>query len=100
MGVERKGVPMTKGPLVWESVAPGSKAAFPLPVAVRADGSPVQLPVLVVRGGAPGRTLLATAGVHGDEFEGMAALRRLFDELRPAEMAGTLVAVPVANPPA
>jgi predicted deacylase len=81
-------------------VAPGTKAAFPLPVAARADGSLVQLPVLVVRGAAEGKTLLATAGVHGDEFEGMAALRRLCDELDPSALRGTLVAVPVANPPA
>jgi predicted deacylase len=84
----------------WAAVEPGTKAAFTLAVAVRADGSAVALPLLVVRGAAPGRTLFVSAGVHGDEFEGMACLWRLFDELRPADVAGTLAAVTVANPPA
>ncbi|HYT90658.1 MAG TPA: M14 family metallopeptidase [Gemmataceae bacterium] len=79
---------------------PGSKDAFTVPVAVRADGSAVSLPVLVVRGATAGKTLLATAGVHGDEFEGMAALRHLYGELTPDGLTGTFVAVPVANPPA
>jgi predicted deacylase len=69
-------------------------------VAVRADGSAVGLPVLVVRGTAPGKTLLVSAGVHGDEFEGMAALRRVFEGLSPENVSGTFAAVPVANPPA
>lgn len=84
----------------WQGVAAPGKAAFSVAVAVRADGSPVALPLLVVRGAGAGRTVLVSAGVHGDEFEGMAALRRLFEELPPEELSGTLVAVPVANPPA
>ena len=84
----------------WDGVPPGRKAALSVPVAARADGSPVALPVLVVRGATGGKTLLASAGVHGDEFEGMSALRYLFEELQPEALCGTLVAVPVANPPA
>jgi predicted deacylase len=87
-------------PPPWQAVAPPGKAALSVAVAVRADGSPVLLPLLVVRGGPAGKTVLVSAGVHGDEFEGMAALRRLFEELRPEDLRGTLVAVPVANPPA
>lgn len=84
----------------FRRVAPGDREAFSVPVAVRADGSAVSLPVVVVRGRQPGKTLLVTAGVHGDEFEGTVALRRVAEALAPETMAGTLVAVPVANPPA
>ena len=84
----------------WAGVGPGTRAALTVTVAARADGSAVSLPLLVVRGAAPGKTLFVSAGVHGDEFEGMACLWRLFEELRPADVAGTVAAVPVANPPA
>src|SRR5262249_11013626 len=84
----------------WRDCPPGEHSTRTLPVVARADGSPVALAVLVVRGSAPGKTLLATAGVHGDEFEGMAALRRLYEELDPRRLVGTFGAVPVANPPA
>ncbi len=52
------------------------------------------------RGAKPGKTLLVTAGIHGDEFEGMEAIYRVFAELAPADMRGVFVAVPVVNPPA
>lgn len=90
---------MTDLPPRWHEMKPGTKAALTLPIVSRADGSTIELPVLVVRGAAHGQTLLATAGVHGDEFEGMAAIRRHFESLDPARLAGTFVAVPIANPP-
>jgi predicted deacylase len=68
-------------------------------VTVRADGSAIGLTVGVVRG-ATGKTLVVTAGVHGDEFEGMAALQQIFEGLNADQVRGTFVAVPIANPPA
>lgn len=59
---------------------------------------PVTLPAMVVRGIRPGRTLLVVAGVHGDEYEGMEAIRQVVAELDPTRMAGTFLALPVANP--
>src|SRR5262245_17819492 len=84
----------------WHDFKPGAKKSFVLEVVPRADGSPIELPVLVVRGAAAGKTLLATAGVHGDEFEGMAAIRQFYESLDPARLVGTFVAAPTANPPA
>jgi predicted deacylase len=61
-------------------------------------GEPLVLRALVAVGQAPGPTLLAVAGVHGDEYEGMAAVREVFAALDPATMSGSLLAIPVANP--
>ena len=44
-----------------------------------------------------GPHLLVTGGVHGDEFEPMAAIRRLMREVDPASLRGRLTLVPVAN---
>lgn len=82
----------------WQHVAPATKTTFSIPVTTRATGAPVELPVLVVRGGA-GKTLLATAGVHADEFEGIKALWQLFEQLEPDQLQGTFVAVPIVNTP-
>ncbi|MSO21766.1 MAG: hypothetical protein EXQ58_00630 [Acidobacteria bacterium] len=57
-------------------------------------------PVLVARGRSSGKTLVATAGVHGDEYEGMETIFRIFDALDPQSMKGTFVAVPVVTLPA
>jgi predicted deacylase len=80
-----------------EDVASGTKQRLRLRV-LPGLLEPVALPVLVARGARPGPTLLAVAGVHGDEYEGMEALRVVFDELDPAQMAGAFVALPVCNP--
>lgn len=78
----------------------GSKQSFYYPVTSRPGGGRVELPVLVVAGARPGKTLLVTGGVHGDEFEGPAALQRLYAELDPQTLAGTLLAIPIVNTPA
>ena len=44
--------------------------------------------------------LAVLAGVHGDEYEGPVAIADLLAALDPAALAGTLIALPVANPPA
>jgi predicted deacylase len=44
--------------------------------------------------------VLITGGVHGDEFEPMAAVRRLGERLRPADVRGRVTLVPVVNEPA
>jgi len=57
------------------------------------------VPVIVVKGARPGPRLLLTAGVHGDELNGIDVLHRLVAGLDPAALTGTIVAVPGLNPP-
>jgi predicted deacylase len=78
-------------------VARGASQRFALAI----DGglaADVSLPVLAVGGSQPGPLLLAVAGVHGDEYEGMEAIRRVASALDPAALRGTFVGIPVANP--
>lgn len=53
-----------------------------------------------VVGQQPGLHLLVTGGVHGDEFEPMAAARRLIAEIDPEKLRGKVTLVPVVNEPA
>jgi predicted deacylase len=61
---------------------------------------PLRVPLLAARGSSPGRTLVVLGGVHGDEYEGVVAARRTFEQVAPSDLAGTLLVVPVCNPPA
>jgi predicted deacylase len=76
---------------------PGRKHRLSLRVAPDLMG-PLTLTALAVSGAAPGPTLLAAAGVHGDEYEGMEAIRQVFHTLDPHRMTGTFIGIPVANP--
>jgi predicted deacylase len=79
------------------TIDPGNKVALWLEAGFSPLGT-VQIPALVARGHKPGRTLLAVAGVHGDEFEGMVAIRNAFEELNVIQMSGSYIALPVCNP--
>ena len=46
-----------------------------------------------IEGGRSGPHLLITGGVHGDEFEPMAAIRRLMTAIEPAELNGRVTLV-------
>jgi predicted deacylase len=80
--------------------ASGSSSLQRIPVGSYADGLPVELPVAVFRGARPGATLYLQAGLHGDELTGIDICRHILRELDPTTMIGTVVVVPLANPPA
>lgn len=60
----------------------------------------MQLAACRIVGQKPGPHLLVTGGVHGDEFEPMAAARRLTELLKPESLSGRVTVVPVVNEPA
>jgi len=54
----------------------------------------------VIAGEKDGPHLLISGGVHGDEYESMAAVRRLMKEIRPESLTGRVTLAPVFNEPA
>jgi predicted deacylase len=85
------------GPL---RASPGTSVRGWLPVAELADGTPVRLPVALVHGARPGKTLYLQAVSDGDELNGLAVVREILRLVRPEELGGALIAVPVLNLPA
>jgi predicted deacylase len=96
---ERREPGRVDGPLVVSGYGPG-RHLLARSVARTADGADIRLPVNILRGPRDGPRLVAIAGVHGDEYDGPAALLDVSQELDPDELAGMLVVVPIANPPA
>ncbi len=68
-----------------------------IPVSELNDGSPIEVPVCVIRGAADGPCLWIQNGVHGDEYVGAAAIGRLIREVDPTRLRGTLVLIPELN---
>jgi len=50
--------------------------------------------------GGDGPTVLVLAGNHGDEYEGQVAALRLLQELRPEQLSGRVIVIPVLSPAA
>ncbi|EGU41858.1 succinylglutamate desuccinylase/aspartoacylase family protein [Vibrio scophthalmi] len=55
------------------------------------------LPVMVFKGKKPGKKIVITAGVHGDEYNGVLAAQKTARELAGKELAGTVTIVPMIN---
>jgi uncharacterized protein len=78
---------------------PGTKKSGHLRVAEKATSS-IDLPLTIIQGEAPGPTLVVLAGEHGCEYCGIFAAVRIIKDAQPQNMSGTLVIIPLANPPA
>jgi len=88
------------GAIAYDTVPLASRQRFALTVAPGQGLPAYAVPVQVLTGQARRPHVVVTAGIHGDEFEGVRAVGRLLHELDPAALHGTLTLVPVAHPPA
>lgn len=80
------------------SANPGTSVRGSIPVMELADGSPVNLPLLLINGVRPGPRVYLGAGIHGDEVSGIALLAQAMQEVDPAQLSGSIVCVPVQQP--
>ncbi len=78
---------------------PGEKVSGHLKVADKASSS-INLPLTIIQGRSPGPTLALIAGEHGCEYCGIMAAVRIIRNVSPTKIRGTLVVIPLANPPA
>jgi predicted deacylase len=69
-----------------------------VPVTTLANGHEVTLPLHTLTGKAGGPRLGLVSGVHGDEPLAVETVRRFVAEAATADLTGTIVAIPVANP--
>lgn len=81
-------------------IEPGSRRAVAVPVTTGLNGAQLRLWVHAVHGRRPGPTLALICTLHGGEWFSIPPLRQLVEETDPASLSGTLLVVPVANPPA
>jgi predicted deacylase len=79
------------------AVAPGTRHKFAYLEQASFEAQFLNAPVFVARGAKPGYTLCVTAGVHGDELNGIEIARRAFARTDPATLSGTLIVFPTVN---
>jgi uncharacterized protein len=78
------------------TAASGEKTQGFLSIGETASG-PLQIPVVIINGAQDGAILCLTAGVHATEYAPIDAVMRVLQEIRPDELRGALIGVPVAN---
>jgi uncharacterized protein len=80
-----------------ETIQPGTRMRVPIPVAPLYVQAMVHIDPVVVHGVRPGPALWLSAGIHGDELNGIWVVRQVLEAIEPKALAGTLVAVPIVN---
>lgn len=83
--------------LPLEFVPAGTVRRFHLELARDPLSAPVAIPVMVAQGAVSGPVFGVTAAVHGNEVNGIPVIQRLFAELDPSVLRGTVVGVPVVS---
>jgi predicted deacylase len=84
-----------------ERVEPAETKRFFVDMARTVGGNSRMLDtfVVVTRGHRPGPTLCLTAGIHGDEVNGIEVAHRVYASISADDVSGTLITVPAVNMP-
>ena len=79
------------------AVKPGQNTVISIEVARLPSHTMIDLPVYVYRSQEDGPVLLLTAGLHGDEINGIETIRRITTDKSVIPQKGTVIAIPVVN---
>lgn len=79
------------------TVAPGSEQRIDLPVARLPTQTMLSLPIHIINGINDGPHLWLSAAIHGDELNGVEIIRQVLEKLKPSNLHGSLLAVPIVN---
>lgn len=83
--------------ILGEDVALGESAKVSFNVAKLHTQNTIDVPVIIERSKKPGPTVLITAGIHGDEVNGVEIVRQIRAKGINKPKKGTIICVPVIN---
>ncbi len=83
--------------ILGETIKPGQSAEVSFNVAKLHTRTPVDVPIIIERSKKPGPTILFTAGIHGDEINGIEIVRQLISKGINKPKIGTTICIPVLN---
>lgn len=83
--------------LLNETIRPGETKSINLEIAKFHTATKLKIPIIVSRAKEDGPTVLLSAGLHGDELNGMDIVRRIIFEKINIPKRGTVICIPVIN---
>jgi uncharacterized protein len=79
------------------NIRKGQKVQINISIARLPSHTLIELPVFVYRAKKEGPSLLLTAGIHGDEINGIEVIRRMIAGKKLMPERGTVIAIPLVN---
>ncbi len=80
-----------------EKILPGQRKRLDLHTAKLFTTSSVEVPVIIERSKKRGPVVLITAGIHGDEINGVEIVRQFLARKMNRPLIGTIICIPVLN---
>ncbi len=83
--------------ILGNEVLPGTSTTINFNIAKLYTSTKVEIPVIIERSKEPGPTLLITAGIHGDEINGVEVVRQIIAKKINKPAKGSVICIPVLN---
>lgn len=83
--------------ILGKKIPPGKGAVINLNMAKLYTTTSVKVPVIIERSKKPGPVVLLTAGIHGDEINGVEIVRQIISKNINKPVKGTIICIPVVN---
>lgn len=80
-----------------ERIALGQSRTLDFSIAKLYTATKVEIPIIIERSKKPGPTVLLTAGIHGDEINGVEIVRQLIARKLNKPRRGTIICIPILN---
>lgn len=83
--------------ILGENIALGESKTIQFNIAKLYTATNIEIPIIIERATKPGPTILITAGIHGDEINGVEIVRQLISKKINKPKKGTIICVPILN---
>lgn len=79
------------------TIEPGTVKTVHIPISAMSDHFDLDITMRVFHGRYPGKRLFLSSTIHGDEINGIEAVRRVLISPHLKHLRGTLIAIPIVN---
>lgn len=83
--------------ILKEIILPGESKTINMEIATLHTMTKLKIPIIVERSKFSGPTILLTAGLHGDEINGIEIVRQIITQKINKPLIGTVICIPVIN---
>jgi len=83
--------------ILGESILPGESKTIDMEIAKLHNSAKLKIPIIIKRSKIDGPTVLFTAGIHGDEINGIEIVRQLITKKINNPKIGTIICIPIIN---
>lgn len=83
--------------ILGESILPGESKTIDMEIAKLHNSAKLKIPIIVSRSKIDGPVVLFSAGIHGDEINGVEIVRQLITKKINKPKKGTIICIPIIN---